>query len=192
MQEVYKGLQSWFLSLAWPWLGRSLPQGEPVGELGPWTWAQCGQAPVLPLPTMWPTQSWQIDIFALGWLAGQLQLVGWLMGYLTKCQPDPPQAETSGAKCVTTLVRLTTPWGRDILWPSVILWHYLTFGSGWPSVRGTPKPETSCGQVWYDFRSGRPVYLRVSLVPAAMVIPVSLAYIKVVAVKKLIFICWDD
>ena len=36
------------MSLAWPWSGRSLPQGEPVGVLGPWTGVQCGQAPSSP------------------------------------------------------------------------------------------------------------------------------------------------
>ena len=102
------------------------------------------------------------------------------------------------------LVRCTTPgWGfglgwhlirytptRDILWPNVILlWVRLTFDqtSGqadlWSDV---PLLETSCGQVWYYIRSGWPVYWRVSLVPAAMVIPAPLMYIKVVAVKNLI------
>ena len=48
MPKVYKGLQSPLLSLTWPWSGRSLPQEEPVGVLGPWTGAQCGQAPSHP------------------------------------------------------------------------------------------------------------------------------------------------
>ena len=46
--NVYNSLQSSYLSLVWPWPGRSLPKGEPVGVLGPWTWAQCGQAPSPP------------------------------------------------------------------------------------------------------------------------------------------------
>ena len=48
--NVYNSLQSSLLSLAWPWPGRSLPIGEPVGVLGPWTGAQCGWAPC-PLAT---------------------------------------------------------------------------------------------------------------------------------------------
>ena len=116
---------------------------------------------------MWPTQS------LTGWHFCTW-LVGWLTGYLTKCQHDPPQTEiVCGQVC-----------------------DYFIFGSGWPLVRCTPQAETSCGQVWYYCRSGWPVYWRVSLVPAATVIPAPWAYIKVVAVKKLVlcfvFICLDN
>ena len=45
---VYKWLQSSFVSLSWPWSGRSLLQGEPVGVLGPWTGVQCDWAPSSP------------------------------------------------------------------------------------------------------------------------------------------------
>ena len=45
--NVYNSLQSSFLSLSWPWSGRSLPRG-PVRVLGPWSGAQCGWAPSLP------------------------------------------------------------------------------------------------------------------------------------------------
>ena len=74
----------------------------------------------------------------------------------------------------------------DNLWPSVLLLQ-----SGWPLVRCTPKAETSCGQVWYYFGSGWQVDWRASLVPAAIVIAAPLAYIKVVAFKKLIFYLKD-
>ena len=153
----------------------------------------------------------QVDIFAHGWLAGQLQLAGWL-ATKQKCQSDLPRQKHLVTKCVTTSVRLTC--GQmypqtDILWPSMILlnlWVRLTFGQMYPHRQRylvakcdttvplgqfdlwsdvPPQAETSYGQVWYYFRSGWPVYLRVCLVPAAMVIPAPLAYIKVVAVKKL-------
>ena len=73
--------------------------------------------------------------------------------------------------------------------------------SGWCLVRCTPSPnptplvEASSGQEqyyirsawqWSAFGSGWPAYLRVNLVPAAMVIPAPWVDIKVVADKKLI------
>ena len=86
-------------------------------------------------------------------------------GQLNLWSDVPPQAETSCGH----------------------MWYYFTIWSGRPLVRCTTQwAETSCGQVWYYFRLGWPVYLRVSLVPAAVVIPAPLAYIKVVAVKKLV------
>ena len=39
VQNVYNSLQSSFLSLAWPWPGRSLPKGKPMGVMGPSTGA---------------------------------------------------------------------------------------------------------------------------------------------------------
>ena len=148
--------------------------------------------PVIPLPTMWPTQSLTVDFLHMaGWLANCSWLAGWLA--ISKCQPDPPLADIWWP----SVLLLGSGWPvlrctpcRNILWLSVILlhlWFRFTFGQMYP-----PQPETSCGQVWYCFRSCWPVYLRVSLVPAAMVTPAPLAYIKIVAVKKVIFICWDD
>ena len=48
MPNVYKGLHSSFVALAWSWSGRSFPQGEPAGVLVPWTGAECDQAPCSP------------------------------------------------------------------------------------------------------------------------------------------------
>ena len=110
MSTVYKGLQSLFVSLAWPWSGRSSPLEEPVGVLGPWTGAQCGLAPVLLPATIWPTQSltgWHFFTWLVGWPIAAGYLAGWLTDYLTKCQPDPPPDRHLVAKCVTTVVRLT-------------------------------------------------------------------------------------
>ena len=194
---VYKELQSSFVSLAWPWSGRSLPQGEPARVLGPWTGAQCGQAPQFSCHQLSDQPKvWEVDISSCGWLAGQLQLVGWLSisqnVNLTLPGRDILWPSVSPIWSGWPVVRCTP--GRDILWPHVILLQVRlsfgqTFESGWPLVRCTPSfpwAEKSCDQVWYYFRSGWPVYWKVSLVPAAMVIPAPLAYIKVVAVKKLI------
>ena len=102
MQIVYKGLQSSFMSLAWPWSGSSLPHGELVGVLRP------GLGPDVVRPQFLHHQLcdqpkpkvWQVDIFAHGWLAGQLQLAGWLADWLShKMSPDPSlQAEISGGQ----------------------------------------------------------------------------------------------
>ena len=133
-----------------------------------WGWNVVGP-PVLPPPTMSPTQSLTGWHFAHGWMTGQLQLTGWLAGWLAILQnvnwPSPCQRHLV-AMCVTTLVRLTFgqmylhSLGRDIFWQSAILlhlWVRLTFGQMYP-----PQQETSCGQVWHYFRSSWPVYLRVS------------------------------
>ena len=141
--------------------------------------------PVLPPPTMWPTQS-QGDICANGWLAE---------GYLTKGQPDPPLKQRHlVAKCVTTFGQVNLwsdvpPGQRYLVAKCHTISHVgqVDFGQMYPPP---PQPETSCGKMWCYLRSGLPVYLRVSLVPAAMVIPPPIAYIKVVAVKKIIFMCW--
>ena len=92
--KVCKGLQSSYVSLAWPCSGRSLPQGEPVGVLGPWTGAQCGWAPSSTTPNcLTNPKSDRLTFFHMaGWLAN----CSWLAGYLTKYQPDLPQEETSG------------------------------------------------------------------------------------------------
>ena len=100
---VYKGLQSSFVSLAWPWSGRSLPQGEPMRVLGPWTGDQCGWAPSSPATNY--VTSPKSDRLKFLHMAGWLASCSWLAGYLTKCQPEPPP-------------------GKDILWPSVIQLHH--------------------------------------------------------------------
>ena len=154
---VYKGLQSSFVALVWPWSGRSLPQGEPMECWDPGLGLNVVRPPVLPPPTMWPTQSltgWHFCTWLANcsWLAGQLTiwqnvnltlspsrhliakcLLLWSGWPVVRCTPTP-QAETSCGQ----------------------VWYYFTFGSGWP-VRCAPQAETSCGQVWYYFWSGCPV-----------------------------------
>ena len=120
---VYKGQKSSFMSLAWPWSGRSLPQGEPVGVLGPWTGAQCDQTPSSPTTNF--VTNLKSERLTFLHMAGWLANCSWLTDYLKKCQPDPPKQRHLVAKCITTLVRFTWgqmyPSGRDILWPSVII-----------------------------------------------------------------------
>ena len=84
------------------------------------------------------------------------------------------------------LVRCTTPqWvsgqvdifvrssGQAALWSHLVARCYtnapLCQVDLWSDVSPT-WAETSCGQVWYYFRSGWPVYSKASLVPAAVVI----------------------
>ena len=132
---VYEGLQSSFMSLAWPWSGRSLPTGKPVGVLRTWTGAHCGQAPSSPTTDYVTNLKSNRLIFVqmAGWMTNCSWLAVWLSCYLTKYQPDPtpqmyPQAETSCGQvwCYFTFgsgwpwVRCMPP-GRDILWPSMIL-----------------------------------------------------------------------
>ena len=119
---------------------------------------------------------------------------------LTCGQMYSPRQRHLVARCVTTLVRLTfaqmylpgqrhlvakcdTTSGQADIWSD--LWVRLPFHQMYPQA------ETSCGQVWYYVRSGWPGYWRVSLVPAAIVIPAPLAYIKFVAVKKLIGLLYE-
>ena len=125
---VYKGLQSSFVSLAWPCPGRSLPQGEPVGVLEPWTGAQCGQVPGSPA-TNYVTnpKSDRLNFFHMaGWLTNCSWLGGWLTDWLSnKMSTWPYPAETScGQMCYyfdQVDLWSDVPPGRDILWPSVIL-----------------------------------------------------------------------
>ena len=91
-------------------------------------------------------------------------------------------------------------------WHLVRLWVRLMFGQMYPHpsplcpLNAPPPPQyrhavakssTTSGQldIWSAFGSGWPVYVRVNLVPAAMVIPAPWVDIKVVAVKKLICYC---
>ena len=204
------------MSFAWPWSGRSLPQGEPVGVLCPRLGPNVVRPTVLPPPTMWPTWSltgWYFCTWLVGWPIAAGWLTDWLSNKMSTW-PSPRQRHLV-AKGFTTLVRLTC--GQ--MYPLAVtscgqLWYYFTFGSCWPVVRCTHPPrqrhlvamcdttpplgqvdlwsdvpswaETSCGHVWYNFRSGWAVNWRVRLVPAAAVIPAPLAYIKVVEVKKLV------
>ena len=135
---VYNWLQSSFVSLAWPWSGRSLPQGEPVGVLAPGQGSNVVRPPVL-----------SIDILSHGCLAGQLQLASWLTAYLVsksvttvvRCIPLPQKRHLM-AKFGTTLGRMTC--GQMYPHPKIRLWVrllvMLTCGQMYP-------PQTSGGQV---------------------------------------------
>ena len=147
-----------------------------------------------------------------GWLANCSWLAGWL-AIKQNINPILPRQRHLVAKCVTTAVRLTCgqmyPQAESSCGQVIVLhlWVRLTFDQMYPhgqrhlvakcdttSPLGQvdiwsavpPWAETSCGQVWYYFTSGWPVYWRVTLVPAATVIPAPLACIKVVAVKMLV------
>ena len=150
---VYKGLQSSFVSLAWPWSGRSLPKREWVGVLGPWTGVQCGWAPSS--PTINFVTNLKSNRLTFVHMAGSLANCSWLTGYLSMSTWPSSWERHLVAKCDTTA-----------LLDQVDLWS------------DVPQAETSCGQVWYYFRSGWAVYWRVNLVPAAMVIPPPLFILK--------------
>ena len=88
-------------------------------------------------------------------------------------------------------------------WHLLSLWVRLMFGQMYPPPHHpyahphsqyrhlVAKSGITSGQfdIWSAFGSGWPVYSRVPLVPAAMVIPVPWVDIKVVADKKLICYC---
>ena len=134
---VYNRLAKSFMSLAWPWSGRSLPQGEPVEVLVPRTGVQYGWAPCP--PATYYLTSLQPDRLIFCHMAGWLANCSWLTAYCTKCQPD-------------------LPLGRNLLWPSVwLLWSHRLWSdvplpdrdisllslvllqAGWPLVRCTPR-----------------------------------------------------
>ena len=81
-------------------------QGEPVGVLGPWTGAQCGQAPYPPATKYLtnPKPDRLIFCHMAGWLANCSLHTGWLTAYQTKCQLTLPRQRHLVAMCVTALV----------------------------------------------------------------------------------------
>ena len=94
--KVYNRLQSSFVSLAWPWSGRSPPKGT-SGSGGTLDWGPMwqGSQSLLP-PHIWPTQSltgWYLVAWLVGWPIAAGKLAGWLTAYHTKCQPDPPSMQ---------------------------------------------------------------------------------------------------
>ena len=103
---VNNGLQCSFVSLAWPWSGKSLPRGELVGVLGPWTGAQCGQVSCPPATKYLTNLQPEVDILShSNWLANCSWQAGWLSAYCTKCQSDPPPRQRHlVAKCVSALI----------------------------------------------------------------------------------------
>ena len=166
---VYDGLQSSFVSLAWPWSGRSLPKGEPVGVLGPWTGAQCGQVPCPPATNYLTTQrltGWYLVTWLVGWPVAAGKLAGWLpieqnvnltlpkaetscgqvfdyFGHLDLWSNVPPLETSHSQVCYyfrQNDLWLDVPPSRDILWPSV-LWLW----SDWHLVTCTPTQRSGFG-----------------------------------------------
>ena len=82
---VYKVLQSSFVSLAWPLSGRSPPQGEPEGVLGPWIGAQYGWAPSsLTTSCVTNPKSDRLTFCHMaGWLANCSWLADWLLNKIS-------------------------------------------------------------------------------------------------------------
>ena len=172
-------------------------------------------APSLP-PNIWSTQSqtgWYFVTWLVGWPIAAGKLAGWLTTYQTKCQPDPPPGWDILWPCVSLLwshrpvVRCTPietshckwkpPWPP---WDSFVICNPTPTPPMPPFITSMPPPQyrylvvksgTTAGQIdiWSAFASGWPVYARVILVLAAIVVPASWEDIKVVAIKKLICYC---
>ena len=150
---VYNGPQSSFVSLAWPWSGRSLPK---VNQRECW---DPGQGPnVVRLPVLLPLsnqpKAWQVDILPHGWLAGQLQLASWLTAYQTKCQPYLPQAETSCGHVCDDSGHI------DQMYPLVEtshgqVWYYCEQAALWSDVPPPPHETSGLVCIWSDVRSGQ-------------------------------------
>ena len=124
MPNVYEVLQSSFVSFSWPWSGRSPPLREPVGLLGSWTGAQCGQAPSSPPPTIWPTQS-LIGWHFVTWLVGWPIAAGWLANkmstwHLPRIWPNVNLTQSS----ITLGHKMSLP--MEYIWPKVSLTQSLT------------------------------------------------------------------
>ena len=158
---VYKGLQSSFVSLAWPWSGRSLPKENQWECWGPLTGAQYGWAPSS--PTTNDVTNLKSDRLTFLHMAGWLANCRWLAGYLKKVNLTPRQRHLV-AKCDTTLpwLRLTFdqmyPPGRDNLWPSVILlhlWVRLNFGQMYPPGRDILWPSVVLLHLWVRVTYGQ-------------------------------------
>ena len=142
--------------------------------------------PVLQPPTIWQTRSltgWHVFIWLVGWPIA----AGWLADCLSnKMSTDPPQAETSVCQVCYYFGQVDlwsdVPPNSDILWPSVLLLQ-----SAWrlgkvalcldvlPPGRAYLWPSVILHQVRLT------CLLEGKLLPASMVIPVPLVYIKVVA-----------
>ena len=100
--KVIYGLQSTFVSPAWPWSGRSLPKGN-SGSAWTLDWGPMwlgSQTPAINyLTNLEPDRL--IFCHMAGWLANCIWKAGWLADcLLNKMSTDPPP-------------------GRDILWPCV-------------------------------------------------------------------------
>ena len=136
MPKVYNGLQSSFVSLAWPWSGRYLPKGNQWECWDPGLGPNVVQLPVLPPYDQ--TQSltgWYFITWLVGWPIAAGNLAGWLTAYQTKMSTLPPKEETSCGHVCDDLGHIDQMYHPpvDISWPNlVLLW------AGYTSVRCTP------------------------------------------------------
>ena len=153
---VYSGLQSSFVSHAWPWSGRSLPNGSQWECWDPGLGSNVVRLPVLPPSDQPKAQSligWYFVTWLVGWQIAAGKLAGWLTAYWTKCQLYPPPGRHLVAMCdgfghIDKMYPLV-----EISWPSVVL-----LWAGCLLVRCTPlPPHETLGQVciWSDVRSGQ-------------------------------------
>ena len=107
---------------------------------------------------------WQVNFLAHGWLAGQLQLGGWLSN---KMSTWPTRQRHLVAKCDTT-----SPLDQIDLWSDAPqaetsygqVWYCCTFRSDWPLVRWTshqrhlvPKCDTTASLGQIDLWSNVPL-----------------------------------
>ena len=154
-------------------------------------WSDVPLTPYTPLmPTgrgiWWPRviQTWVLLTWAHILLSAVFNRPSWVF----KGTPPPPVQVSSGQEwyycrsawhLVRCLVRCTPPPASP---PSAPHPHYKHL---------VAKSSTTSGQldIWSAFGSCWPVYMRVNLVPAAMVIPAPWVDINVVAVKKLFCYC---
>ena len=157
-QQYIKGCRDHLCHL--PGLGQvgHSPQGEPLGVLGPWTWAQWGWSPSS-LVTNYLTnlKSDRLTfVHVAGWLANCSWLADWLSNKMSTCPCPQVEISCSQVCCYFGHVDLwsdVSPWA-DTLWPSVILLQVkLTFGPTFGQI--TPhglkhlvaKCDTISGQV---------------------------------------------
>ena len=149
--KVYNRLQSSLCHL--PGLGQvGHSPREPVGVLGPWTGAQCDEAPGPPATKCLtnPKPDRLIFCHMAGWLASCSWQAGWLADCLSNkmstwsslppnIRPTPsltswyfvtwlvgwPVAAGKLADCLSNKMPTCPPLGRDILWPCVwLLWSH--------------------------------------------------------------------
>ena len=151
MPNFYKQLHSSFESLAWSWSGRSLPPGEPVGVLVPWTGAQCAWVPSssfpnyspTPVPPWWRKQSGKWGFLVVDTLCHIRHLKDpWESAFSWLVSPTPPRA----LKDLPPIPFLTIPpsrcgtcpftWGSGLI--SKISFCLVHFG---PFVNYPPCPE---------------------------------------------------
>ena len=177
MPIVYNGLQSSFVSLAWPWSDTSLPKGSQWECWDPGQGPNMVRPPDLLPPTIWPTHNltgWYFVTWLVGWPIVAGKLPGWLMSIKQNVKLTP-QAQTSCDQVCDyfghtdlwsdvpptdtfhgqvwyffgqdDLLVRCNPPGRDILWLSV-----LQLWSGWPLVTCTPSHKSGFGSGWHLVR----------------------------------------